>query len=252
MWDMARLVVLFFLLIFSGWKVSGQNNFEKAGQLFAEGAFQESAEVLEALKEERGGSFGIYYNLGNAYFKLGDMARARLNYERALLLKPYNQETRQNIAMVKDQQQEEIEEIPPFFLAQWGRYVRDLFSVAIWMVLALVFLWVGFLLYFLDVKGKLKWSTTKRQWVSSVCLVIGFISIFGGLSRWKSIANSGTAVVMEQQTELKEAPEANSTKALDVYGGTKLYLEDKIGDWYKVKLLNGEEGWLPANQIEKI
>ncbi|MEZ4982535.1 MAG: tetratricopeptide repeat protein [Saprospiraceae bacterium] len=111
---MDRFLVLFVVLIFSGIKVSCQNDFEKASQLFSEGSYQESVEVLEALKKEEGGSFGLYYNLGNAYYRLGDMARARLNYERALLLKPYNKETLQNIALVKDAQQEEIEEILHF------------------------------------------------------------------------------------------------------------------------------------------
>ena len=41
-------------------------------------------------------SADLFYNLGNAWFKLGDQGRAILNYERALVLNPRMEEARSN------------------------------------------------------------------------------------------------------------------------------------------------------------
>ncbi|MCB0661846.1 MAG: tetratricopeptide repeat protein [Saprospiraceae bacterium] len=250
---MKKYSVLIFILFFY-WMPSGfsQDGFEKGNQLFTQGDYQGAVDAWLAAKETDGGSFGLYYNLGNAYYRLQDLGHARLYYEKALLLKPYDQNTKDNISLVKSDQEESVEAIPVFFLKQWMNGLRDLFPVSVWMISGLLLLWLAFLLYFLDARGKLSMPPFWRKWLSAGLLTLGFMCLFGGLSRWKSIENPGTAVVIPSSVTLKIAPEAESQDVMTLYGGTKVFFEDKIGDWYKVVLLNGEEGWLPLSEIEKI
>lgn len=243
------IFILSFFFLFTGY---GQHGFEQGNELFTEGDYQGAIDAWLSVEETEGGSFGLFYNLGNAYFRLDDLGHARLYYERAFLLQPNNQEVIDNIQLVKAAQPESIEAIPMFFLKQWMNGLRDIFPVSVWMISGLILLWVAFLLYFLDAKEKLTMAPYLRKWLSAGLLTLGIICVFGGLSRWKAIQNPGAAIVIPDSTALKVAPEENSEDVLTIYGGTKVFAIDKIGNWQKVELLNGEFGWLPFSAIEKI
>ena len=64
-----------------------QTDFDAANAAYADGRYEEAAAGYEALLAE-GENATLYYNLGNARFKQGELAQAILNYERALRLKP--------------------------------------------------------------------------------------------------------------------------------------------------------------------
>jgi tetratricopeptide (TPR) repeat protein len=245
-------VLIFILSLFFLTSGYTQEGFEKGNEFFTQGNYEGAKDAWLAVEQTEGGSFGLYFNLGNAYYRLHDLGRARLYYERALLLEPNSKETLENIQLVKAAQPESIEAIPMFFLKEWMNGIRDIFPVSVWMTIGLVFLWIAFFLYFLDARGKLKMPPAYRKWLSAGLMTLGLVGLFGGLSRWKAIKNPGAAVVIPTSTPLKIAPEENSEDVLILYSGTKVFAIDRIGDWQKVELLNGEYGWLPFSSIEKI
>jgi SH3-like domain-containing protein len=71
-------------------------------------------------------------------------------------------------------------------------------------------------------------------------------------SRINMEQNSRMAILMTSEAVLRSAPDPESAEILTIHEGLKIDLLDQISDWYKVRLQNGEEGWLPQSAVEQI
>ena len=92
-----------------------------AEKAYADGNYPAAAEQYEALIKNYGDAAEVYYNLGNAYYKLGRIAPAILNYERALVMNPGDGDTRFNLEMARQRTADRIEPADGFF----GRAYRS-------------------------------------------------------------------------------------------------------------------------------
>jgi len=90
--------------------------FAEGNRLYQEGDFAAAAASYDAVIKGGFESAEVYYNLGNAHFRLGETARAVLNYRRAARLDPGNDDIRANLALVSQRLQDRIEPLPRFWL----------------------------------------------------------------------------------------------------------------------------------------
>lgn len=250
-----KLLVIKILLFFSAgflWANPAEQQLQAANEAYRAGNFEEAATQYEAILKEGYRSEALYYNLANSYFRLGEQGRAVLNYERALMLDPTDADTRHNLEVVRSRLQDEIEVLPEFFLAKWWRNITLSFSARSWSVFALVFLWLG-------ITGLSLWLLGKRRQLKKIgftagviLLIISFLSFFFANNHQQLDENSSRAVILQTEVPMRSAPDLQSQVVLDLHEGTTIRILDKIGDWYKVALLNGEEGWLPEGAFEKI
>ncbi|MBA3963334.1 MAG: tetratricopeptide repeat protein, partial [Chthoniobacterales bacterium] len=74
-----------------------------ANTAYAAGRFPEAIKTYEGLVQDHHWSASLFYDLGNAYFRVGDFGRAILNYERALALNPVQPEAQANLRLVREQ-----------------------------------------------------------------------------------------------------------------------------------------------------
>src|SRR2546423_12058028 len=80
-----------------------ESTFAKANQAYAEARFQEAAEGYENLIQSGQWNATLFYDLGNAYYRLGNFGKAILNYERALALDPRHPEADANLRLAPDE-----------------------------------------------------------------------------------------------------------------------------------------------------
>src|SRR5947208_2669689 len=78
-------------------------DFTKANQEYAQGHFAEAISGYEALVRTGQWSANLFYDLGNAYFRVGDFGHAILNYERALALERHHPEATANLQIARDE-----------------------------------------------------------------------------------------------------------------------------------------------------
>ena len=90
---------------------------------YASEQYDRAVELYESVLKTYGDSYELYYNLGNSYYKTGKIAHAILNYERALLIKPGDNDIRFNLEMARQQTVDKIEPLQGFFLKVWFRSV---------------------------------------------------------------------------------------------------------------------------------
>src|SRR2546430_2165903 len=91
---------VFFL---AGVSAADESGFAKANQAYSEGRFQEAADGYESLVQSGQWNANLFYDLGNAYYRLGNFGKAILNYERALALDPRHPEADANLRLARDE-----------------------------------------------------------------------------------------------------------------------------------------------------
>lgn len=223
-----------------------------ANQAYQQKDFAAAIQQYEALLQQGYRSAALYYNLGNSYYRTNDLGKAILNYERALLLDPNDADTKHNLQFVQDKLPDEIDPLPEFFLVKGWNGLGGLFSAQTWSVLALVLLWLGIAGLSLWLLGRVRLYKKIGFIAGSSLLIITLLAFNLANSRTKMMQYSGRAVVLQREIVLRSAPDALSKEVFVLHSGATVQLLDQIGDWYKVSLRNGEQGWLPEQSFERI
>lgn len=240
------LLLLFPVLAFS------QAEFEVGNMAYEKGNYKLAIEQYEQVLNEGKHAPELYYNLANAYFKTNNLGKAILNYERTLLLRPRDADTRTNLAIAQARTVDIIQPLPPFFLTRWWRTLQNGLSAGAWSGLTILMLWLalaGFSVWLLASPREHK----KRGFLTGVAGLILFATTFLlAAQRTAGQHDSNKAIVLAKEIALRDAADADSPEILQLHEGTKVNLLDQIGEWHKVRLPNGEQGWLPQESFEEI
>ncbi|MFK7979225.1 MAG: tetratricopeptide repeat protein [Saprospiraceae bacterium] len=227
-------------------------DFETANTAYQKGDYATAIAQYENILKSDNYSEGLYYNLGNAYFKTNNLGKSILYYEKALLAAPRDADILHNLEIAKAKTKDDLDQIGKFFLAAWWQGVHKSISASVWGILTLLSLWAGIAGFILWLFGSSR-THKKQGFIGGIALVLlSILLYFLGNSQANFEQNSRTAIVLENTIELKNGPDVQSTGVIDIHEGLKVELMDQIGDWYKVKLANGEEGWLPLNSLAEI
>ncbi len=248
------LYICFFLLAYLAQPAIGQPTalFEQANKAFEQKQYSQALELYQQILAEGVHSAELYFNLGNTYYQQQQLGPAILNYERALRLAPHHDDVLHNLAIARQQLQDEIVPLPPFFLAQWWSSIRRMGSSAFWSTVCILFCW-------LMAAGLLIWlfgSTRMQRKRGFLCgMVLILLSIFTALlaySQARFERQSKQAIILSEEVVMRNAPDQDSKLLLQLHEGTRVHIMDQIGGWYKVQLENGEKGWLPQQSVEQI
>lgn len=194
----------------------------------------------------------LHYNLGNAFFRLDKTGKAILHYERALLLDPGDADTKHNLAVANAKLQDAFEPLPDFFLTRWWNGTRMAFSATAWGILTLLLWWGGFSGYCLWQLGESRASKKKGFTLGALCLFLSLLPFGLALSRANYDGNTNYAIILQNTASLRSAPDEAGAEVFQLHEGSKVRLLDRLQDWYRVRLPNGEEGWLKSGDFEEI
>ena len=252
--SICQFTIILFLILTAVKLVAAdaQEAFANANKAYQFGNFALAAAEYETiLTTEKAVSKDVYYNLGNAYFRLNQIGRATLNYERALHLDPSDADTQANLAAVRTRLTDDIEPPTDVFFVRWGRLLRGILSADAWAAFGIFSLMLGtfgFSLWLLS--DERRWK--KRGFIAG-CVAVP-LSILLLLLAWSAASTSRNvfAIIMKAETPLRGAPDPNAAAVQNLHEGLKVELTDKIGQLSKIKLSNGEEGWILSTDLEKI
>lgn len=215
----------------------------------------EYTNALDAYKQiEDGGylSAKLFYNMGNAYYKLQDDGMAILYYERALKLDPSNGDIKNNLEIAKLKTLDKIESVPEFILATWTKELRNAMSSDEWawtgVVLFLVTAVLMLLFRHAPAVGQRKLSFI----VACLTFLVAVVAFIFALNL-KSKAKSGDfAVVLSPVSNIKSAPNSTGGNLFILHEGTKVEVLESVGQWSKVELSDGRQGWMESKDFETI
>ncbi len=214
-----------------------------------------SANYKEALKEwtdiynTGNRSAALDYNIGNAYFKLGNTPGAILFYERALLLKPADDDINYNLQIARTMVVDKFEEIPELFFVRWYNFVSLLLSSNTWAVISIlsfVLCLMSLSLYIYSSRYRLK---IIGFWIAILLIIVSASSLAFTLRNRSLVYDSHKAVIFSPIINGKSSPDSSGTDLFVLHEGSKVTVEDEVSDWYEIKLSDGNKGWVPANSL---
>ncbi len=243
---------LYFLLIFCGnvYADHQEHKFNEANQFYQNGQYEEAINAYEEILEMGYESAELYYNLGNSLYKLGKNPRAILNYERALRLKPNDEDIQFNLQIANLQVLDKIPSIPELFYVKFINEIGNYFSLHS-LTLLTIFIYICFF-SFLIIWILIKPGSLKRIF-KTMSYGLGIILIFFSFLFISKVSHKRVdAIVMESEIDVRSAPSSDGTEIFKIHEGLKVKITDRRGDWIEIRLSDGKEGWLESLTIETI
>lgn len=219
---------------------------------YAKGDFATAIDVYEHVLQE-GESASVYYNLGNAYYKVDDIARAILNYERALLLEPSNKDIQFNLELARSKTIDRVSEENEIFFVKWYRNFASLMSMQTWAIIAIAtfILFLVSLSIFIFAKKR---SIKKLFFIFAILFAI--VSLCANATangQKRRLTNRTNAIVMTPSVVVRSTPSANGTELFVLHEGHKVTISDNsIKDWKEIELEDGNVGWIETKALEVI
>lgn len=234
--------------------VEGQEEiFQQGNQLYQEEDYVAAIEAYRAVRSAGYESAELHYNLGNAYFKAGDLGRSILAWERALALAPGDEDALANLELARSLTADAIEPLPRFWLltavswwVQWlPRYVLVLLVGGAWLVAG-----AGLVTRI--------WSRhpdvqRAASWVMLTGLAVAMVFGTNLFVRELDIGRPDRAVVLANVVQVRSAPaEDDDLTLFEIHEGTRVRVEQRTGTWAEVVLDDGKVGWVPDDVFEEI
>lgn len=194
----------------------------------------------------------VYYNLGNAHYKMGHVSYSILYYERALQLSPNDKDIAYNLELVQQHVVDEIDEVDQFFLKKFFRNIRVTQSSDTWAricIVAFVLMLIMLLFFFLSRRTVLK---RIGFYFAILALVVCFTTLNFSFIGKKEITSHDAAIVFSPTVTVKSSPNESGTKIFVLHEGTKVQIVDRLGEWVEIMLSDGNKGWMKAETIEEI
>jgi tetratricopeptide (TPR) repeat protein len=104
---------------------------------YNEGMYDSALNVYHQIEKENMASTGLFYNMGNAYFKKNDVASAILYFEKAKKLSPNDEDIEYNLGIANSMIVDKIEKVPELFYKKWWNYFYNMFNADTWTVISL-------------------------------------------------------------------------------------------------------------------
>lgn len=215
--------------------------------------YETAIDIYEAVIANEGEAAELYYNLGNAYYKSNEIAKAILNYERALLLSPSDNDVRFNLELAQSKTVDKVSEGYNIFFMVWIEAIINLMSMTAWAVIGItsfILLLAALLMLFFSN------SISVRRLGFAVSIIMLCLTIFSNLaafSHYKKQTDRVAAIIISPSVTAKSTPDNSGTNLFVLHEGRKVKIaDDSMKGWKKIELEDGNVGWIPTEALEKI
>jgi len=247
---MNRLFNLSFLLLSLNCFAENNSNydslFNRANHLLLTGYYKDALDNYANLEFKGVKEPELFSNMGNAFFKNGQIGWAVYYYEKALLLKPSDDQIKHNLSQIQPKGNKiEIQE-------KWQYLTKKYIANRINVIahLGIIFLILGSFSYFI-----LSFVTLKKK--VEIIKSLGIIFFFIGLLLMLIVHHIYTiserdAIIIERNVFSRAGPSMKAVKLFALTEGEKVLIIENFDGWIKVKNEQGQAGWILSIQMAVI
>lgn len=252
---MKKLILALFIVIQVGANAQEEHYrtlLDSANGAYADKDYNAALELYSEVEQFGFFSSQLYYNKANTHYRLGDIPKAILYYERALILDPGNEDIAYNLSVCNKLITDNMETLPEFFLSTWLRQLAHLLPMDTWAILSLVFLLIAAICTVILIRSK---SMDKKKWSLIGTFAAGvfmLLSVFFAQFIFSESKNNNYAIVFDESLDINAEPNENSTTLYVVHEGLKVRILKSTSDWVRIELPNGNIGWVTANSLAVI
>lgn len=242
-------IVVFFLCGFAA--VQAQNSeylFEKANRVYAEGDYQSAVDQYLKIVEQGVESGEVYFNLGNAYYKLNQIGPSILYYEKARKFIEGDPALEQNLKLVQLKIVDKIDTIPKIFIEEWWSELIHFTSIdtMLWLCLSLFSLSIALIILQILFRNAL---LRRLIWISlSFFLIMAMLAV----SQIYEFETSDFGIILTGKVSVLSEPGLSGTEVFILHEGTKVSINRVLDEWYEISISDGKTGWLKSNTLETI
>ena len=248
------MVLLTGLLLLVASSLQGQDAlFERGNSLYQEGNYESASEVYLQIVNAGYESSELFFNIGNTYFKRGDLGRSILFYERALRIKRGNDAARYNLNLAESLTADEIEPLAGFWpikMIDWWVHLLPRTSLR----------WIVGVSYLLGMCAVLLVVVSGRRqlemWGRRIAVAAGIVVLLFGtnlISLEFGIGQPTEAIVLVDEVSVQSAPSDDSAlQVFTIHEGTKARIDQQSGEWAEIVLADGKVGWVKLEALEII
>lgn len=220
---------------------------------YAKADYATAIAIYESVIADGNEAASLYYNLGNAYFKSDELAKAIINYERALLLDPSDSDVRFNLEFARSKTVDKVSEGYTIFFVRWIEALMNIMPMDAWCIWGIVtfVLLLSAILFLLFSR-----SIAVRKVAFVLSLILLVITIFSNASayiQYTKISSADNAIIIVPAVTAKSTPDESGTNLFVIHEGCKVKItDDSMSGWKEIELEDGTIGWLPTNSLERI
>jgi tetratricopeptide (TPR) repeat protein len=249
------LLILSGMLLLCQTQIKAQSPEElmkKANKSYQEQNYSTAIDGYNKILSQGYESGTLFFNLGNAYFKDGRLGSAIYNYERGLKLSPNNEDLAYNLKIANARTFDKITEVPKLFIVAWWEGLVTMFGVSGWSIIVVVAFWIllaSIAVYFFSRKNSFQRIAFMCGSISLSVMIVLIALLFARLTRETS-ANYG--ILIESTYSVKVTPDLKSKDAFVIHEGIKFKVEDSVGEWIRIRLIDGKIGWVQKSAVGQI
>jgi tetratricopeptide (TPR) repeat protein len=216
--------------------------FESANKLYEQGRYADAAAAYDRLLGAGTVSSAVYFNRGNAFFKLGQVGRAIASYRRAEGLSPRDPDVRANLQIARTKARGGA----PYQTDRWRNWLGRL-TLNEWAVLTALAVWLLFVLLALG-----QWRAELRRPLRSYTVAAGLAAVVLVTCfaiKLNEDYLTPSAIVISGEADVRNGPLDESPGIYKVRDGAELNVLDQKADWLQVIDSAQRAGWLRKDQV---
>ncbi len=238
----------FFLLLISGNIFGNEPLLDSAKANYDKGAFTMAIEHYESILSKGLSSADLHYNLGNAYFRNGQIGLSILNFEKALKIQPSHENAAFNLELANTKLVDKFEVVPEVSFSGLLRSLNKSVSHNMFSLLGIIVLLAAAGIFLLGKKNK----NSSLVKFSRIGAITGLAFTAIGWKQLSSVNDYNAGIILMPSANIFSEPNEGSTLLFEVHEGTKVEILSESNGWINVKAPNNEIGWISNNILEKI
>ncbi len=244
--------LLFYLFLVFSFTVVAQNEalFERATVSYNDGLYDQAIEDYLRILENGQHSSALYYNLGNCYYKLNQIAPSIYYYEKALLMDPGDKEIQNNLTYAQQMTIDDIKPLPESGISRIYNSAIGWMTFDQWAYTAVIFSFlfvIAYIVYYF-----LRYSSHKRLAfiISMMSLITAMICVVFAFVQHNHYKSEQPAIVFAQESLVKSEPNERSSEVFLLHEGTKVMVLEDLEEYIKIEIADGKSGWVLQEDIK--
>lgn len=249
------IISLTLVLVLSGTVISDTydenlRQFDKANLMYENKNYKQAIVLYDSILTTQMESPAVYHNLGNAYFKEGNLGLAILNYMKAKRLAPDDEEILHNLEFARQfsrikMEGVELNPVRSMMLSMVDNYHLNHLA---WLasLFFIIFMTILILRFGIGFTG----SWVKASIVISLCLLIVGVSLTSFKYRYDYLNRKG--VIIEEDSPVYTGASDQSDIELDAAPGLVVEIVSENSGFYNVLFENKRKGWIKKELVAEL
>ncbi len=247
---MKKSIVILVLLFASTLSAQNEVLFSRATDSYNAGDYGKAIEYYQKIIANGKHSAELYFNMANAHYKRDEIGPSIYYYEKALLLKPNDPEILNNLGYAQNMRLDAIDKMPESAMERFYNAIIGKFSFDQWayfgvsMTILFVLAYLAYYLFNNALKKRISFI------VSIIAVLLCVVSISFAYMQYDTFNSNNPAIIFEREVAITSEPNQRSERIFTLHEGTKVNVLEELNDWMKIKIADGQTGWVPSENLK--